>query len=98
MSDPIRPSETCSLGAIMLALLLLCGCEHGTGASTASKSEPPLDVKITHPSRGEITRSITLPGEIKPYQAATLYAKVSGYLKTISVDKGDEVKEGALLA
>jgi membrane fusion protein (multidrug efflux system) len=39
-----------------------------------------------------------LPGEIKPYQEATLYAKVPGYLKTISVDKGDPVKEGALLA
>jgi len=39
-----------------------------------------------------------LPGEIKPYQQATLYAKVAGYLKTISVDKGEQVKEGALLA
>jgi membrane fusion protein (multidrug efflux system) len=39
-----------------------------------------------------------LPGEIKPYQQATLFAKVAGYLKTISVDKGDQVKEGALLA
>jgi membrane fusion protein (multidrug efflux system) len=41
---------------------------------------------------------VTLPGEIKPYQEATLYAKVAGYLKTITVDKGDPVKEGALLA
>jgi membrane fusion protein (multidrug efflux system) len=41
---------------------------------------------------------VTLPGEIKPYQEATLYAKVAGYLKTISVDKGDQVKAGALLA
>ena len=32
------------------------------------------------------------------YQQATLYAKVAGYLKTIAVDKGDAVKEGALLA
>src|SRR5438876_4729379 len=32
------------------------------------------------------------------YQQAMLYAKVAGYLKTISVDKGDTVKEGDLLA
>jgi len=38
------------------------------------------------------------PGEIKAYQQATLYAKVAGYLKTIRVDKGDQVKEGELLA
>src|SRR5438445_5742137 len=32
------------------------------------------------------------------YQESTLYAKVAGYLKTISVDKGDSVKEGDALA
>jgi len=41
---------------------------------------------------------VTLPGEIKAYQQATLFAKVAGYLKSIKVDKGDRVQEGALLA
>jgi len=41
---------------------------------------------------------VTLPGEVKAYQQATLYAKVGGYLKTITVDKGDAVKEGDLIA
>jgi RND family efflux transporter MFP subunit len=31
-------------------------------------------------------------------QEATIYAKVSGYLKTLTVDKGDSVKQGQLLA
>jgi membrane fusion protein (multidrug efflux system) len=31
-------------------------------------------------------------------QEVTIYAKVSGYLKTLTVDKGDAVKEGQLLA
>ncbi len=55
-------------------------------------------MQITQPKRGPITRFVTLPGEIKPYQQATLYAKVAGYLKTIAVDKGDQVTEGKLLA
>ncbi|MGH7968900.1 MAG: efflux RND transporter periplasmic adaptor subunit [Limisphaerales bacterium] len=51
------------------------------------------------PKRGEITRTITLPSfRILAYQEVTLYAKVSGYLKTLTVDKGDAVKEGQLLA
>jgi len=95
--DPTKRFQICSI-ATTLALLLLSGCERGTGASSPAKAEPPLEAKIVHPSRGEITRSITLPGEIKAYQAATLYAKVSGYLKSIAVDKGDQVEEGALLA
>src|SRR5204863_5017855 len=42
--------------------------------------------------------NITLPGNVLAYQQATLYAKVAGYLKTITVDKGDRVKEGDLIA
>lgn len=37
-------------------------------------------------------------GEARPYQSVTLYAKTSGYMNRILVDKGDKVKEGQLLA
>lgn len=46
----------------------------------------------------EAARTVTLPGEVRPFAQATLYAKVSGYLKDILVDKGDHVKKGQLLA
>lgn len=79
--------------------ILLCGCGRSTsGKSPQSAPAPPANVTVVHPHRGAITRSIILPAEIRPYAEATLYAKVAGYLKTIAVDKGDEVKEGALLA
>jgi membrane fusion protein (multidrug efflux system) len=41
---------------------------------------------------------VTTIGETRPYQSVTLYAKVSGYLKSVKVDKGDVVKEGQVLA
>lgn len=41
---------------------------------------------------------LTLLGEADPYQAITLYAKVSGYMKNINVDKGDHVRAGQVLA
>jgi len=43
-------------------------------------------------------RTITLPGEVRPYSSVTLYAKISGYLKAITVDKGDNVHAGQVLA
>ncbi|MHB8520860.1 MAG: efflux RND transporter periplasmic adaptor subunit [Limisphaerales bacterium] len=55
-------------------------------------------MKVVRPVRGDITRRVTLPGNVLAYQQATLYAKVAGYLKTITVDKGDRVQEGQLLA
>src|SRR5215831_9535535 len=82
---------------LLLLLSLNCGCGP-SAAEGPPKPEPPTEVKTTRPFRGRIIRSITLPGEIKPYQQATLYAKVAGYLKAITVDKGDQVKAGDLLA
>jgi membrane fusion protein (multidrug efflux system) len=76
---------------------LLSGCSPSSEPSPADQPAA-VSVQTVQPRRSPITRFVTLPGEIKPYQQATLYAKVAGYLKTIGVDKGDRVKEGALLA
>jgi membrane fusion protein, multidrug efflux system len=42
--------------------------------------------------------TIVLPAEVVAYQSALLTAKVAGYLKRITVDKGDRVKAGELIA
>jgi membrane fusion protein, multidrug efflux system len=81
-----------------LLLAALCGCERSP-SEAARPSAQPVTVQVALPHRGEIARTITLPTfRILALQEATLYAKVSGYLKTIRVDKGDEVKQGQLLA
>ena len=49
---------------------------------------------MVHPHRGEIYRYVTLPGEVHPLFEVTLFAKVGGYLETLTVDKGDSVKAG----
>ncbi len=42
-------------------------------------------------------RTVTLPGDVRAIKQITLYAKVSGYLKVIHVDKGDSVQAGQVL-
>jgi membrane fusion protein, multidrug efflux system len=42
--------------------------------------------------------SVQVEGDALPYASATIYAKISGYLHSIRVDKGDHVSEGQLLA
>ncbi|HEX3586564.1 MAG TPA: efflux RND transporter periplasmic adaptor subunit, partial [Candidatus Angelobacter sp.] len=51
-----------------------------------------------HPHRGEVSRFINLPGEVRPLYEVTLFAKVDGYLDKLTVDKGDSVKAGDLIA
>lgn len=55
-------------------------------------------VQTTEAVRSGGERVIKELGEIRPYAFATLYAKVSGYLGDVLVDKGDRVKKGQLLA
>jgi membrane fusion protein (multidrug efflux system) len=82
---------------IGIVAVALAGCGPSNSGSSQPAS-PPLSVKTDSAKRGEIARSITLPTfRILPLQQATLYAKVSGYLKTLSVDKGDTVTEGQLI-
>ena len=83
---------TVSSSVAALLILLTSGCWRSQPSGTA------VNVQTVQPKRGQIARKITLPATIAPYQQATLYAKVAGYLKSISVDKGDLVKQGQLLA
>jgi len=48
--------------------------------------------------RRNLTRAITLSAELRPYNSVNVYAKVSGYLKDISVDYGSHVQAGEVLA
>lgn len=84
--------------ALLAYVLALCGCEEQASSTTAKAVEAPIEVKAVHPHRGEVYRIINLPGEVRPLYEVTLYAKVDGYLDKLTVDKGDSVKAGELIA
>src|SRR5947207_10666926 len=92
-----NPAGVALLVMGLVAQGIFSGCKPSTAEST-KEATPPVAVQVVQPKRGSITRNVTLPDEIQPHQQATLYAKVAGYLKTITVDKGDRVKEGGLIA
>ena len=87
-----------------LLLTLMVGATVTLGALRGvRRAEPALEpekprVTTVRPSRGTVVRAITLPGDVIGRNEAALYAKVTGYLKSIAVDKGDAVKRGQVLA
>ena len=40
----------------------------------------------------------SMPGELEPYQTVAVYPKVTGFVKTIRVDRGSRVRAGELMA
>lgn len=91
-----RAIPLCSMA--IAACLALSACARSQGESQPPPAPPPTQVRTVQLTTGPITRSVILPAQVIPLQQATLYAKVSGYLKTINVDKGDKVAAGAVLA
>jgi membrane fusion protein, multidrug efflux system len=86
------------LARMMAALCILMVAAGCSPAHKDASSDSRRTVVVVRPQRGDIVRSITLPGDLVGLYQSTLYAKVTGYLKSISVDKGDWVKAGQVLA
>ncbi len=69
---------------------------HARGDSAENNTMPI--VAATPVTREEIGREVVFDSELRPYQEIDLHAKVSGYVQSITVDVGDHVKEGQLIA
>ena len=61
----------------------------------AAQGQRVLVVRVQHAAP---SRSLDVPATIHGFVETPIYAKISGYLKTINVDKGDRVKQGQVLA
>jgi membrane fusion protein, multidrug efflux system len=83
-----------------LTLLALTGCRGNTTAQTTDKAAPagPQTVEVVKVVEQPLNVTLSLPGELTPYQTVALYSRVTGFVKTISVDRGSRVRAGQQLA
>jgi RND family efflux transporter MFP subunit len=84
------------VGALGALGLLASGSCSSPGATAGTVDRPT--VAVAQAEWKELSRTLTLAAEFRPFQEIDVHAKVAGYLKAIFVDVGDQVKEGQLLA
>lgn len=89
--------------AVLMTLAAACAgmisCGKGTTETQAASSAsavPQVDVVIVHAKKLKTT--ISLPAELVPYEAVDLYARETGFVKSIKVDRGSAVKGGEIIA
>jgi RND family efflux transporter MFP subunit len=90
-------------GLAVLGILLIWGAfrrtkteaDDGTHATGVHPEPVAAVVKVT---KGTLGTPLTLAGAFKPFQDVDVHAKISGYIKAMSVDVGSHVKEGQTLA
>jgi RND family efflux transporter MFP subunit len=97
------------IGTLVVALLAFVLTRESDTTATTEKNEAQSvahvkegkeehSVQVVRPERRDISKTLSLPANVAPWAQATLYAKVSGYLTSMEVDKGDRVQKGQLLA
>jgi RND family efflux transporter MFP subunit len=80
----------------------------GTGSGEGAAPRPAVGpanaagsavvVDVVHPQAGGLVRKCVQPGTVIADESEDLYAKVSGFLESQTVDIGDRVKKGQVLA
>jgi RND family efflux transporter MFP subunit len=55
-------------------------------------------VLVAPVGRSERSHTLHIPATLRGFVETPVYAKISGYLKTINVDKGDRVRKGQIIA
>lgn len=70
----------------------------GKPTTAAKDTTNAPEVQVVKPFRRDVAATLRIPATVSPLHQTTLYAKVSGYLKSIHFDKGDLVRQGQVLA
>ncbi len=85
-----------------VTMLLMRSHRHRVQAAERAALEKERDegvrVSVTRVETTKTERTLTLPGDVHGYNQATLYAKVSGYVREVRVERGDHVTQGQVLA
>lgn len=77
-------------------LFFSCG-NNSEDPKTKTHGSARVAYQVTDVKQDTLHYELTLPGELKPYDEVTLYAKIEGFVKNLKVDRGDQVKKGDLL-
>src|SRR5205807_3322846 len=90
------------VGVVLLSLAVLAGVlprlsQRRQAVADTKQLEVP-NVSVVSPSAGAPPDGLMLPAEIKPWQEASIFSRVNGYLKSWAVDIGAHVEPDQALA
>jgi RND family efflux transporter MFP subunit len=80
-------------------LACVCVCLAGAAATVAAQAGgAPASIELAKVVSKPLSKTMTIPGDLTPYQGINIHAKVSGFVESIDVDRGSWVRKGQVLA
>ena len=80
---------------ILFIIVALAGCADKKSQSPATTSVDSVQVFLLN--KEPVTKALSLPAELHPWERAELFAKVEGYVRELKVDIGSRVKKNDIL-
>jgi RND family efflux transporter MFP subunit len=94
----VTSCKRAALGLVIASVALATACGHSGEESSSVSADAPVPAAVVQVRRTQLSNTLSIAGEFLPYQEVELHAKVAGYIKSISVDIGDRVRQGQVLA
>jgi multidrug efflux system membrane fusion protein len=86
------------IAVVVVAAGLLGRAHDASQIKTWTSAQAIPTVRLVSPAADPAARPLTLPGTLQAFYSASIYSRVSGYVRAWYVDIGAQVKAGQLLA
>ena len=95
-SNRLLPGVVIVCGALLAAAC--SGASQDGKQSAAPESAGPPTIDVVEVVERPLDVTLDMPGELDPFEEVAIYPRVTGYVKSIHVDRGSRVKAGEILA
>ena len=87
-----------SLSVLLPVCLGSLSCRQDTSSTASAATQTVPQLEVTPVRSQKLSTTERLPAELAPYERVDIYAKETGFVKSIKVDRGSKVTQGELIA
>jgi RND family efflux transporter MFP subunit len=94
----MKLAKIATLSLFLAICLASASCRHNGSTPISAATPARTEVEVSPVRSQRLNTTEPLPAELVPFERVDLYAKETGFLKSIHVDRGSKVKQGELIA
>lgn len=101
MKTSLVLGRACHVVMAVAGTLWVTACSSGSPAEQTRAAAPPSGpptIEVVQVVERPLDVTLEMPGELDPFEEVAIYPRVTGYVKSIRVDRGSRVRAGEMLA